>query len=255
MKRRVIVLGVCISMLMCSCQELSKVSELERVTVVAESQVAENNSSVSQDNSLDEDLTNNRETEEKNNYTENDENISSIETPLETQTFKGTDNIEEESDVNVETAIPCGSEETFSGFYTIDATPFPITYTIGIENVVRGSEAYLEMQNNDPDIPVPSEGKEYIIFTVHFSYNTGEPDEISLMENVASLQSLSFYFALPGETDNAENMTSYLEDSIYNRTVKKGESISGKIAFLYDENGEGPLVFVGYGNSVRLLIA
>ncbi len=113
----------------------------------------------------------------------------------------------------------------------------------------------MERQNNDPDIPVPSEGKEYIIFTVHFSYNTGEPDEISLMENVASLQSLSFYFTLPGETDNAENMTSYLEDSIYNRTVKKGESISGKIAFLYDENGEGPLVFAGYGNSVRLLIA
>lgn len=74
-------------MLMCSCQGPSKVSELEKVTVVAEPQPAKNNSSVSQENSLEnEDLTNNRETEEKNNYTENDENISSIETPLETQT-------------------------------------------------------------------------------------------------------------------------------------------------------------------------
>lgn len=254
MKKRVIVLGICISMLMGSCQGLSKVSELEEVTVVAEPQITENNSSVPQENSIESELSAySCETEDNQNDTED---VSLTEMPLEIQTFEGTDNIEEDADVSVETTtIPYGSEETFSGFYTIDGISLPITYTVGIENIVRGSEAYLEMQNNNSDVPVPSAGKEYIIFTVCFSYNTGEPDEITLMENIASLQSLSFYFALLGETENAENMTSYLNDSIYNRTIKKGESISGKVAFLYNENGEGPLVFVGYGNSVNLSIA
>ena len=240
-------------MLIGACQGLSKVSELERVTVVAEPQITENSGTVSQENSLEnEPPKNNGETEDTINYTENDENISSIETPLELQTIVGTDNVEEESNSSIETTVPYGSDETFSGFYTIDGASLPITYTIGIENVVRGNEAYLEIQNSKPDVPAPSSGKEYVIFTIYFAYDSGEVDEISLGENVASSQFFSFYFALPGENANAENMTSYLEDSIYTKSLNKGESITGKVAFLNDENANGPLVFVGYGNSVML---
>ncbi|HJC23184.1 MAG TPA: hypothetical protein H9761_05705 [Candidatus Eisenbergiella merdavium] len=262
MKKCTIILGLC-SVLLCSCQDITTLSGIEEVTIVAEPQISEEDKMEFQEAMLETDTSDygtensidTQETEIDENNTKSGEVFSQIDEVKgfdENQIAVDSDNLETEVGIESEETIPYGMTDTLNGFQTVDGVSIPVTVTIGIKDVIRGKTAYSELLEKNAMLQAPEKGKEYIIITIYMEYNAGEVEEISLQENIASLKAFAFYFELPEERENAEDVTGCLENSLYNYSLKVGESITGKIAFLHNETENGPLVFVGYGNTVEL---
>lgn len=151
--------------------------------------------------------------------------------------------------------VPYGEAVTFSGYQLQDGASVAVTVSMKIGDVLRGEETYAVLLESDPQLPPPDEGKEYIVVTVQVSYEEGEAEELQMYENIASLPSANRYFAMSGSYGNAENLTAVLPDSIYNCTVRAGESAEGKAAFLHGAGENEPLVFAGFEQVLRFALS
>ena len=137
------------------------------------------------------------------------------------------------------------------GFAFSDGMEKQVCVTLGIGNIQRGKEAYETLQEYNSDITPPNENEEYIIVTFNVSYDSGEIEELYMMENRASLEQAGLYFALSNGQSNANDVTSYLSNSIYDISLTKGQSAQGAVAFLQEKGNTEPLVFVGFEQTVR----
>ena len=137
------------------------------------------------------------------------------------------------------------------GFAFVDGMEKPVSVTLGIGSIQRGEEAYETLQAHNSDITSPNENEEYIIATFNVSYDSGEIEELYMMENRASLEQAGLYFTLSNGQSNANDVTSYLNNSIYDITLTKGQSAQGAVAFLQEKGNTEPLVFVGFEQTVR----
>lgn len=146
------------------------------------------------------------------------------------------------------------NEYLIEGFTYVDGREVPVCVTLGVERLQKGKEAYEIMQEYNAYITPPDENEEYIIVTFNVSYDEGETEELSMIENRASLVSASLYFALSNSHSNAQDVTSYLDNSIYDIVLAKGESAKGAVAFLQEKDNTEPLVFVGFEQIVRFYI-
>lgn len=158
---------------------------------------------------------------------------------------------ETETAAETDAPVPYGETASLSGYQLQDGAPAAIKASMKIDGVLRGEEAYAALLENDPQLPPPEEGKEYIVITVQVSYDEGEAEELRMYENIASLPSASQYFAMTGSYGNAENLTATLPDSIYNCVIKAGERAEGRAAFLHGTGENEPLIFAGFEQVVR----
>ena len=145
-------------------------------------------------------------------------------------------------------------EEVIEGYDYVDGREVPIRVRIGIEDILRGEEAYNQLCEQGADIRLPGENEEYIIITLNITYDEGEPEELFMMENRASLEEAGLYFSLPNSEGNADDVTSYLTNNIYNVSILKGQNAQGAIAFLQEKGNVQPLYFVGFENIVDFRI-
>lgn len=148
-----------------------------------------------------------------------------------------------------------GSKKIIEGYQTIDGIGRPVTVTFQVADIQRGDKALAVLQSSNTELSQPSDGMEYIIVTMYITYDEGEPDVLDLSENNASLASERRLFALSNGDSNAEPMTSALNNSIYNLTIKKGESKQGAVAFLHKADSTEPLTFIGFGNVIKFNIS
>lgn len=146
------------------------------------------------------------------------------------------------------------NEHSIEGFTYVDGREVPVCVTLGVESIQTGKEAYKKMQEYNADITPPDDNEEYIIVTLHISYDEGEIEELDMMENRASLAAAGLYFALSNSHSNAQDVTSYLDNIIYDIVLTKGESAQGAVAFLQEKGNAEPLVFVGFEQIVRFYI-
>ena len=181
--------------------------------------------------------------------------------PSDDQTILSESNLadSEASDSNkVEEVV--NSEEGGQNKYTIEGFAFadgmekPVCVTLRVKSIQRGEEAYEILQGYNPDITLSNENEEYIIVTFNVSYDSGEIEELYMMENRASLEQAGLYFALSNGQSNANDVTSYLSNSIYDISLVKGQSGQGAVAFLQEKGNTEPLVFVGFEQTVRFNI-
>lgn len=155
---------------------------------------------------------------------------------------------------NMETSVGPGDSKTINGFQTVDGDNVPVTATFAIADIQRGENAYTALQSSNSGLPKPDNGMEYIIVTFNVSYDNGETDSLDMSENEASLVSERRVFALSNGDSNAEQVTAHLDNSIYNLSIKKGESGQGAVAFLHKADSTEPLNFIGFGNIIKFNI-
>ncbi len=143
--------------------------------------------------------------------------------------------------------------ETINGF---DGGSVPVQLTIRVENVLEGDAAYQQLLSHGCEVSAPEDGSEYALISVTVTYDDGEPDTLDFVENYpASLASARVAFHLPpNASTNAQDMTAFLNNPIWNQTLTKGGSISGDILFVQDVGNTQPLYFEGYGQAVTFAI-
>ena len=143
--------------------------------------------------------------------------------------------------------------ETINGF---EGGSVPVQLTIRVENVLEGDAAYRQLLTQGCEVSAPEDGSEYALISVTVTYDDGEPDTLDFVENYpASLASARIAFHLPPNASaNAQDMTAFLENPIWNQALTKGGSISGDILFLQDVGNTQPLYFEGYGQTVTFAI-
>ncbi|MCH5269435.1 MAG: hypothetical protein J1E83_01675 [Lachnospiraceae bacterium] len=169
------------------------------------------------------------------------------------------------SDFTEEQTIPLESNsagtEGFANEYTIEGFAFAdgmersVCITLSVESIIRGEEAFKILQEYDTNISHSNEKEEYIIINFNVSYDSGEIEELYMMENRASLEQAGLYFALSNSQSNAYDVTSYLGNSIYDLSLTKGQSAQGAVAFLQEKGNTEPLVFVGFEQIVKFNIS
>ena len=143
--------------------------------------------------------------------------------------------------------------ETINGF---EGGSVPVQLTIRVENVLEGDAAYRQLLTQGCEVSAPEDGSEYALISVTVTYDDGEPDTLDFVENYpASLASARVAFHLPPNAfTNAQDMTAFLNNPIWNQTLTKGGTISGDILFLQDVGNTQPLYFEGYGQTVTFAI-
>ena len=142
-------------------------------------------------------------------------------------------------------------KSTIEGFDFADGMERSVCVTLSVESIQRGEEAFKVLQEYDTNITPPNEKEEYIIVNFIVLYDSGEIEELYMMENRASLEQAGLYFALSNGRSNAYDMTSYLSNSIYDISLTKGQSAQGAVAFLQEKGNMEPLVFIGFEKSVE----
>lgn len=151
---------------------------------------------------------------------------------------------------------------TFDGYaLTSDGDSVPVRLTMEVENVLKGEAAFQRMISQGTRLPAPETGKEYIFVTVKVTYEDGDLETLNFMENYpASWEAARVHFGISNENSNTEDVTQELANSIWGsnpfseRPLRKGESISGDVAFLQDVGNTQPLCFEGYGQVVKFQI-
>lgn len=184
--------------------------------------------------------------------TETDEQNQTVTHTTESQTAAWEQSTLQSAETgNVETQTE-GTNEThqIEGYQMMDGNDVPVKISFTLEGIQKGEAAYKLLTEKNPDVAAPKDDEEYLIATFKISYDEGDADEIYLAENHASLQSASLYFALSNGDSNAEDMTEYLADSVYNLSIAKGESAQGSVAFLHKKDSIEPLYFLGFNNSI-----
>lgn len=146
------------------------------------------------------------------------------------------------------------NKHTIEGFAFVDGMEKSVCVTLSVERILRGEEAFKILQGYDTNITQPNEKEEYIIVNFNVSYDSGEIEELNMLENRASLEQAGLYFALSNGQSNAYDVTSYLSNSIYDISLTKGQSAQGAAAFLQEKGNTEPLVFVGFEQIVKFNI-
>lgn len=82
------------------------------------------------------------------------------------------------------------------------------------------------------------------------SYNKGPWEELNLEETHGTDPLGKHFFFLAYATD----MTEYVQDRIYDKTIKKGGKVDGNVAFLTTVDNTWPLAFFGYGEKIGFAI-
>lgn len=138
-----------------------------------------------------------------------------------------------------------------NGYQLFDGMNIPVEVTFEVVDVKRGEEAYQILLKEKTDLEPAEAGMEYILIQLKVSYVSGDADTVYIRENIASLEAAKMYFALSNGDSNAEQLTDYLRDSIYQLTINKGESAKGSVAFLHRADSQEPLGFIGFGKTIR----
>ena len=151
---------------------------------------------------------------------------------------------------------------TFDGYaLNSEGLTDQIRLTMSVENVLEGEAAYQQILSQGTQLPVPEQGKEYILVTVKVTYEDGDVNTFQFAENYpASWVAARVHFNIPNENSNTEDVTRQLPNCIWGpdeykgRTLSKGESITGDVAFLQDVGNTEPLYFVGYNQVIEFQI-
>lgn len=165
-----------------------------------------------------------------------------------------------------EEAPPTFSTEpvTFDGYsLTPEGGSVPVRLTMEVENVQEGEAAWKQMASQGAQLPAPEQGKEYILVTVKVTYEDGDLETLYFVENYpASWAAARVHFLIPCENSNSfiKDVTRQLSNCIWGpdefegRTLSKGESITGDVAFLLNVGNTAPLYFEGYNQVVTFQI-
>ena len=170
---------------------------------------------------------------------------------------EGTNSEESEQFVNPAdeyTPEEFANEHTIEGYAFADGMERSVCVTLSVESIQSGEEAFRILQEFDTNIMPPNEKEEYIIVNFNVSYDNGEIEELYMAENRASLEQAGLYFALSNGQSNANDMTSYLGNSIYDISLTKGQNAQGAVAFLQEKGNTEPLVFTGFEQITRFYI-
>ena len=151
---------------------------------------------------------------------------------------------------------------TFDGYaLTPEGGSVPVRLTMEVENVQEGEAAWQQIVSQGAQLPEPEQGKEYILVTVKVTYEDGDLETLNFCENYpASWDAAIVFFNIPNENSNTEDVTRQLPNCIWGpdeykgRTLSKGESITGDVAFLQDVGNTEPLYFAGYNQVVTFQI-
>lgn len=135
-----------------------------------------------------------------------------------------------------------------------DGKSIPINVTFDILDIQRGNDAFITLSESDMNVEQADENEEYVIVTFNITYNEGEVDNIFFEQSTASLESARLYFALSNGSSNAEDVSGYLSNNVYNLIISKGECAQGAVAFLREKNSNEPLYFVGFGKILQFKI-
>lgn len=139
----------------------------------------------------------------------------------------------------------------------------PVRLTMEVENVQEGEAAWKQMASQGAQLPAPEQGKEYILVTVKVTYEDGDLETLYFVENYpASWAAARVHFLIPCENSNSfiKDVTRQLPNCIWGpdefegRTLSKGESITGDVAFLLNVGNTAPLYFEGYNQVVTFQI-
>lgn len=143
--------------------------------------------------------------------------------------------------------------QTIEGFQLMDGQEVPVNVTFEVINIQRGDEAYNILAKEGNVVEV-TDDMECIIITLEVTYNSGGAEELFMVENDSSLQSAKLKFTLSNGDSNAEDVTMYLNDSIYNLSIPNGSSDRGSVAFLRQKGSNEPLVFSGFNSTISFII-
>ncbi len=149
-----------------------------------------------------------------------------------------------------------GQPAVIDGYGFADGEEVPVKFTMTINNVVKGDQAYEIIKAQNSELPKQDANKEYIVADVTVTYNKGENETLYLSKEESSEPSYALYFSMLDQNGNAnaEDMTEELEDSIYNAAIEKGKSASGKVSFVQVKNNNQNLNFIGYGKTVSFTV-
>lgn len=131
--------------------------------------------------------------------------------------------------------------------YGMDGENIPVTVSLLVEDVVSGEAAKQALEENSKVLPGLREGEEYILVTLAVTYVDGGAETLYMAENIGSLSAANLSFSLVDDGSNATNLTAYLDESIYECELKKGETAKGSVAFIHEAGGSSSLVFRGFG--------
>jgi hypothetical protein len=143
--------------------------------------------------------------------------------------------------------------QTIEGYQLTDGQEVPVNVTFKVVNTQRGDEAYNILAKNSDMVEV-TDDMECIIITLEVTYNSGDAEELFMAENDASLQSAKLKFTLSNGDSNAEDVTMYLNDSIYDLSIQNGSSDRGSVAFLRKKGSNEPLYFSGFNSTISFMI-
>lgn len=153
---------------------------------------------------------------------------------------------------------------TFDGYaLNSEGLTDQIRLTMSVENVLEGEAAYQQILSQGTQLPVPEQGKEYILVTVKVTYEDGDLETLNFYENYpASWAAARVHFLIPCENSNSfiQDVTRQLPNCIWGpdefegRTLSKGESITGDVAFLLNVGNTAPLCFEGYNQVIKFQI-
>lgn len=147
-----------------------------------------------------------------------------------------------------EEVMPYGQSKTLTGYDPAHAEPTIIT--VGVTDIKKGQDAYDCLLEYNVELPAPPENMEYIVVTVNYSYHDGPVEEIYLYESHGTHPEGKHFFFLA----HTINMTGIIQDNIYKKSVKKGESVEGQVAFLSPIGNDWPFAFFGWGKKVGFSI-
>lgn len=151
---------------------------------------------------------------------------------------------------------------TFDGYsLTPEGDSVPVRLTMAVENVLEGEAAWQQMISQGTQLPAPEQGKEYILVTVKVTYEDGDLETLNFVENFpASWVAARVHFHIPNDNSNTEDVTNNLLNPIWGpdpfvgRSLTKGESVTGDVAFLQDIGNTQPLYFEGYNKVITFQI-
>lgn len=179
-------------------------------------------------------------------------------------TVESSDSSREGTISYTEEASPTFSTEpvTFDGYsLTPEGDSVPVRLTMAVENVQEGEAAWQQMISQGTQLPTPEQGKEYILVTVKVTYEDGDLETLNFVENYpASWAAARVRFNIPNDNSNTKDVTYNLVNPIWGpypfegRSLTKGESVTGDVAFLQEIGNRQPLYFEGYNQVISFQI-
>lgn len=234
MKKRMFWIISALALALCACATDEKMNVQENLIVVGQ------NDEIMEEESTAQNLL---ETEKQNEQSEEGEKIENEESEesVEKEQIEYNDNVSDDK------------SQTIEGFQLVDGQEVPVNVTFEVTNIQRGDEAYniLAQKGN---IVEATNDMEYIIITIEVTYNSGGTEELFMAENDSSLQSARLKFTLSNGDSNAEDVTMYLSDSIYDLSIPNSSNDRGSVAFLRQKDSNEPLVFSGFNSTISFVI-